>query len=161
MKQLNLFLILLLLVLTGCSSETGAKSEKVEGTTVKSKELQVVYTAKDEDLNTNGTLSDGIHNTSIWLDALVGNVESFDEMGNTDPLMDYVKGANKLAEKVNASKEIKEVLNKVLKLTEQGLADKDITKLHQANDILINLDYNYNMEIFREDELEQIKAKLK
>lgn len=161
MKQLSLFLILSLLVLSGCSSENGVKNVKVEEKTVKSKEPQAVYTAKDEDINVNGTLSDGIHNTSIWLDALVANGESFDEIGDTGPLMDYLKGANRLAEKVNASKEIKEVLNKVLELTEQGLADKDITKIHQANDILINLDYNYNLEVFSKDELEQIKAKLK
>ncbi|WP_042348546.1 lipoprotein [Bacillus massiliigorillae] len=161
MKKLSLLLIVSLLVLSGCSSETGTKNEKVEEKTVKSKEPQVVYTVSDEDRNTNGTLSDGIHSTSIWLDALVANIETFDEIGNTEPLMDYVKGANKLAEKVNASKEIKVVLNKVLKLTEQGLANKDITKLHQANDILIELDYNYNRAVFSKDELEQIEAKLK
>ncbi|WP_312469593.1 hypothetical protein [Neobacillus sp.] len=153
MKQLSLFLFLLLLILTGCSSVTGAKNVKVEEKTVKSKEPQVVYTAKDEDdIYANGTLSDGIHNTSIWLDALVANVDSFDEIGNTGPLMDYVKGANRLAEKVKASKKVKEALNKVLELTEQGITDKNITKLHQANDILINLDYNYNLEVFNKDE---------
>jgi hypothetical protein len=121
----------------------------------------IVNTAKDEDIYNNGTLSDGIHNTSLWLDELVVNIQSFKEMKKPGPLMDYVKGAVGLAEKVNASKEIKGDLNKVLRLTEQGLAEEDISKLRQANEILLNLDYGYNFDVLSNYELERIEAKLK
>jgi len=136
------------------------KESEVEAVDYENKK-PIVYTANDEDIYDNGTLSDGIHNTSLWLDELVVNIQSFKEMKKTGPLMDYVKGAVGLAEKVNASKEIKGDLNIVLRLTEQGLAEEDISKLRQANEILLNLDYRYNFDVLSNYELERIEVKLK
>ncbi|KOP81326.1 hypothetical protein LIS82_06830 [Cytobacillus solani] len=63
---------------------------------------QFVFTVADEDLQDNGTISDGIHNTSMFLSMLLEDSSEFSELRGLETLKGYSKGAVQLAEKRNA-----------------------------------------------------------
>ncbi|WP_102272178.1 hypothetical protein [Cytobacillus massiliigabonensis] len=107
----------------------------------------IVFTAADEDLQDNGTISDGIHNTSMFLSMLLEDSSDFSEIHGLETLKEYSKGAVQLAEKRNADKSIKEKLIQTEQLIHEAEVNKNITKLQEANEILKKLDIEFNKDV--------------
>ena len=105
----------------------------------------VVNTYKDElHGGTSGnSLAVAIYKAHSFTDY---NVNHPNLLGKTvlKTIIDYDKDALKFANKVNASKVIKEQLSQAIKLSEQSLSELDSGKLINADEILTNLNKSYN-----------------
>lgn len=121
----------------------GGNSEALEPNNVKNNE-EVIFTALDENLKDNGTISDGIHNTSMILNASLEQASSFSEIKGIENIEIYMNGVIKLAEERNAAQLIKDRLNQSNQLIQQAISGQDINKLHQADKILLDLDLEFN-----------------
>ncbi|NMD72220.1 hypothetical protein HHO41_18270 [Bacillus sp. DNRA2] len=121
----------------------GKNSEALESNNVKNNE-EVVFTALDENLKDNGTISDGIHNTSMILNSSLEHVSSFSEIKGIENIEKYMNGVIELAEERNAAQLIKDRLNQPNQLIQQAISEQDINKLHEANKILLDLDLEFN-----------------
>ncbi|WP_147533274.1 hypothetical protein [Bacillus marasmi] len=121
----------------------GKNSEALESNNVKNNKV-VVFTALDENLKDNGTISDGIHNTSMILNDSLEHASSFSEIKGIENIEIYMNGVIELAEERNAAQLIKDRLNQSNQLIQQAISEQDINKLHQADKILLDLDLEFN-----------------
>jgi hypothetical protein len=121
----------------------GNNSEALEPNNYKNNE-DVVVTALDENLRDNGTISDGIHNTSMILNASLEHASSFSEIKGIENIENYMNGTIELAEERNAAQLIKDRLNQSSQLIQQAILEQDINKLHKADKILLDLDLEFN-----------------
>ncbi len=112
------------------------------------------------DLQDNGTISDGIHNTSLFLSTSLEDSSDFSEVRGIETLKEYSRGAVQLAKEKNADKSIKEKLIRVEQLIQEAEANENITKLQEANEILMKLDLEFNKDVLQKEEIELIKSKL-
>jgi hypothetical protein len=117
-------------------------AEKVES----KKSPVVVYTNIEEPDLENGSLSDAIHNSHIFLKNLIldnNQLDTFDfekNKENLETVILYQKGAINWAEKVYASKEIKRTLKDSLVQTEKAIINKDSNSLYNVVQTLEKLD---------------------
>ncbi|MFS0647562.1 hypothetical protein [Siminovitchia sp. 179-K 8D1 HS] len=119
----------------------------------------IIYDADDEDLGANGTLSDGIHNTSSFLNHTLKDASDLsDVLRGIDVIKKYSAGALQLAEEKNAAQFIVEKLKKANQLIQEASSEKDLAKFEKANEILLKLDLNYNgYGILDDSQIEEIK----
>jgi hypothetical protein len=143
MKKILIIGFASVVIVTALFGFGGNKSESLEPTNVKNNE-KVVFTATDENLKDNGTISDGIHYTSTMLNASLENVSSFSEINGIETIENYMNGAIKLAEERNAALSIKNRLYQSSQLIQQAISEQDINKLHKADKILSDLDLEFN-----------------
>jgi hypothetical protein len=120
----------------------------------------IIYTAADEDLQDNGTISDGINNTSLFLNDTLKGVSDFSDYRGIEVIKDYSNAAVRLAKKRNAGKSIIEKLIHAEQLIQEAAANEDISKLQEANKILMKLDLEFNKNVLSKEEIESIKSKL-
>lgn len=112
---------------------------------------KVVYNVEDDERLSSGSLSDAITATSMFLYGVIYSEVDFEEDADSLQVVDtYVKGAVKWAEKVNASEEIKTILNESAALIEKGIGEQNIESLKIANDKLLELNKSYHEPYWRE-----------
>lgn len=121
----------------------------------------LVLTAADEDLKYNGTISDAIHNISIFLDGAIVDASDFSEVQNIEVIEEYSNDAVKVAENRSAHPMVLDKLKQSDDLVQQAIADQDLSKLQKANQLLLCLDLEFNSEIFTDEMIQEIKSKLK
>ncbi|MCM3006462.1 hypothetical protein [Priestia koreensis] len=157
MKKIWLFSILFVVIAVVCveinkldvtSAETNSEPQKV------------IYSALDEDLKSNSTISAGIHNTSMFLNSLVKNATSFSQLNSLNVVKKYSAGAVELARKKNATRKVHEDLVKVNQLIKESIKEKDLTKLKRANHNLIKIDLSFNENVLDINEMKRMKQDL-
>lgn len=146
MRGIILTSIASVVIATAWFGFSGNNTKALESTNVKNNE-DVVATALDENLEDNGTISDGIRNTSMILNASLENTSSFSDVKGIENIETYMNGAIELAEKRNATQSIKDRLNLSNQLIQDAILEQDLNKLHKADKILFNLDLEFNGEV--------------
>lgn len=143
MKKILVTVFASVVIATAWFGFGGNNNEALEPNIVKNNE-EVVSTALDENLEDNGTISDGIHNTSMILNSSLEHVSSFSEIKGIENIENYMNGVIQLAEERNAAQLIKDRLNQSSQLIQQAISEQDINKLHKADKILLDLDLEFN-----------------
>ncbi|WP_057763109.1 hypothetical protein [Cytobacillus praedii] len=84
----------------------------------------------------------------------------FSDYRGIEVINDYSNAAVRLAKKRNAGKSIIEKLIQAEQLIQEAAANENISKLQEANKILLKLDLEFNKDILSKEEIESIKSKL-
>lgn len=121
----------------------------------------LVLTVADENLEENGTISDAIHNASIFLDGAIATASNFSEVLNIEVVEEYSNDAVEVAENRSAHPKVLDKLKQSKELVQQAVADQDLSKLQKANQLLLGLDLEFNSDIFTDKMIEDIESKLK
>lgn len=146
MKKIIVTGIASLIITTAWFGFGGNNSKALESNNVKSNE-ELVFTALDENLKDNGTISDGIHSTSTFLNTSLEHASSFSEVKAIETIEIYLNGVIELAKERNAAQSIKDRLYQSSQLIQQAISEQDINGLHKANKILLDLDQEFNEEV--------------
>lgn len=119
-----------------------------------------VVTASDEVIG-DETVSDNIQAAASFMYAVLREADTYSEIQNMDVAEQYVKDAIMVAEKKNAHPEVIDKLVKADQLTQEGISNQDISKLEEANQILLKADVDFNSDRYPNEVIQDLKSKIK
>lgn len=99
----------------------------------------------DDSSKIDSALTNGIHKTAELFDRVADPNQPFSfEHSDIQTVLEYEKTTIDIANHVNTPKSVKDYLSRALKLTEQGISEKNVNKIHQAREKILELEFQFN-----------------